>query len=394
MLNRLHQDTFLLSAFEHSSMNSRPFRRLLLSATRRSGAQRFFRLWSRGPTVLFYHGVEEQFVDRQVQTLHLPLQIFEKQIDFLRCNREVLSMDDLYESINQGRPLDPRQVVLTFDDGYKNNLQVVAPLLNAWKLPFTVFVSTRHISEGHRLPTYYIRTAILHAQHKSVCLRSIGQTFDLTTAAKRSTASAMIISAMKKAPQHLVQQIVSECQALLPPTTWADLNAAFSSEQPMNWRDVNQIRDMGATIGSHCHDHSILNSCQNEKDTLRQLEQSKSIIEKNVGPCRYLAYPNGTVDDISRDAYISAQAAGFRIAFTTIPGEITPQIDCFLAPRIFGVLEYEEFCYALNRTARQNEVYCAVRWTAKGSRIAETEAASQRSANNPARNDGKVQTIS
>lgn len=342
-------------------MNSKPLRRAVLSAARQSGAQQLFRLWSKGPVVLFYHGVEERIVDREIQTLHLPLRIFEKHIVFLRRNREVLSMDDLYECIARGGRLDPRHVVLTFDDGYKNNLQVVAPLLNTWSLPFTIFVSTRHISEGCRLPNYYIRTAILHTQHKSMCLRSIGQTFDLTSDANRSVALAATIAAMKKAPQRIVEQLVTECQELLSATAWADLNAVFSSEQPMDWRDINRIREMGATIGSHCHDHSILNNRQNEEDNVRQLQLSKSIIERNVGPCRYLAYPNGKAVDISLAAYVSAKSAGFRFAFTTIPGEITPEIDCFFAPRISGFLEYEEFCYSLNRTARQNELYRSAR---------------------------------
>jgi peptidoglycan/xylan/chitin deacetylase (PgdA/CDA1 family) len=311
--------------------------------------------------VLFYHGVEERFVDGQIQALHLPLPIFERQIAFLRKNREVLSMDDLSECIDDPWRLNSRHVVLTFDDGYKNNLQVVAPLLKAWRLPFTVFVSTRHISEGHRIPTYYIRTAMLYTQHKSVCLLSTGQAFDLSDRAKRLTAAAMVTATMKKAPQCLVQQIISECQELLSQSNWAELNAVFSSEQPMNWLDVSRIRNMGATIGSHCHDHSILSSCQSEEHTLHQLQQSKSIIEKSVGPCRYLAYPNGKAEDVSRAAYAYARSTGFRLAFTTVPGEITPEIDCYFAPRIFGVLEYEEFCYALNRTAKQNEVYRSVR---------------------------------
>jgi len=358
-------------------VNLKTLRRLALSATRRSGAQRFFRLRSRGPIVLFYHGVEEHLVDSQVQTLHLPLSIFEKQIAFLRSNREVLSMDDLSDCIEHGWRLDSRHVALTFDDGYKNNLQVVAPLLNAWKLAFTVFVSTRHISEGHRMPNYYVRTAMLYTQHKSVCLLSTGQAFDLTTRAKRTTAAAMVIAAMKKAPQCLVQQVVSECQELLSQSTWVELNAVFSSEQPMNWLDLNRIKDMGATIGSHCHDHCILNPGQNEEHTLRQLQQSKSIIEKSVGPCRYLAYPNGKAEDVSRAAYVYAKSAGFRLAFTTVPGEITPKIDCFFAPRIFGAFDFEEFCYLLNRTARQNEVYRSILGRVKDTFSAKTEAASQ-----------------
>lgn len=369
-------------------MNLKPLRRFVLSTTRRSGAQRLFRLGSRGPIVLFYHGVEEHFVDGQVQALHLPLSIFEKQIAFLRKNREVLSIDDLSQCIDNGWHLDSRHVVLTFDDGYKNNAQVVAPLLNAWKLPFTVFVSTKLIAEGRRIPSYYIRTALLYTQRKWVQVLSTGQAFDLTTRAQRTQAAAMVIAKMKKSPHYLVEQIVSECQELLSERTWAELNAVFSSEQPMNWLDVDHIRNMGATIGSHCHDHCILSSHQDEKHTLRQLQQSKSIIEERVGPCWYLAYPNGKAEDVSSAAYFYAKSTGFRLAFTTVPGEITPEIDCHFAPRIFGVLEHEEFCYALNRTAKQNEVYRSARATGSSQALAISLRANASSCN-----ESKAQTI-
>jgi peptidoglycan/xylan/chitin deacetylase (PgdA/CDA1 family) len=336
-------------------------RRLALTVSRYSGAQRLFRLWSRGPTVLFYHGIEENIVDREVQALHLSLRAFERQIAFVRRNREIVSMDDLYDCIASGRALDPRQVILTFDDGYRNNLRVVAPLLNAWKLPFTIFVSSRHISEGRRFPSYYVRAAMLYTQNESIHLRSIRRTFALTTRTTRSSALATIIAALKKAPQHVVDEITLECKEQLSRVQWGDLDAYFSSEEPMNWQDVRRVSEMGAIIGSHCHDHCILHSNQSKEEVCRQLNQSKSTIEKNVAACRYMAYPNGTTDDISSVAYAAAKSAGFRIAFTSIPGEVTADADRFFAPRIFATPDFEEFCYLLNRTSLQNQVYTTAR---------------------------------
>ena len=76
-------------------MMSPACRRLALTMTRHCGVQSLFHLRSRGPAVLFYNGVEETLSDPAVQCLHMPLRDFEKQIDFLRRNREVISMDYL-----------------------------------------------------------------------------------------------------------------------------------------------------------------------------------------------------------------------------------------------------------------------------------------------------------
>src|SRR5215467_5224946 len=65
-------------------------RRAALVASRISGVQRLFRRRSQGPTVLFYHGVEERISDPIVQGMHFPMDLFEKQIRFLRRESEVI----------------------------------------------------------------------------------------------------------------------------------------------------------------------------------------------------------------------------------------------------------------------------------------------------------------
>ena len=349
-------------------MKSAAIRRLGLTVSRISGAQKLFRLRSRGPTVLFYHGVEEHIIDPEVQNLHMSLRVFERQIAFLRNEREVISIDDLYECITNGKSLNCKHVVVTFDDGYKNNLRIVAPLLRAWNLPFTIFVSTRHISERRRFPMYCIRAATLYTKRPCFHLKSIQKSFDLTTHEKRLAAARAITERAKKAPLELVEHITTECMSQLASDEWAELNARFSSDEPMSWEDVVRTTSMGATIGSHCHDHCILHSNQPEREVHLQLAISKAAVETNVADCEYMAYPNGTTSDISGIAYSSAKSAQFRMAFTTIVGEVTQDVDCFLAPRIFAAPEYEEFCYRLNRTDGQNEIYRVARLQCAASR--------------------------
>jgi hypothetical protein len=336
---------------------SRAMRKLTLSATRICGAQRFFRRSSRGPTVLFYHGVEESIVEPYVQGTHFSLRLFERQMQFLRREREVVSIDDLCASIEHGKPLDARCVVLTFDDGYANNFRIVGPMLKAWNLPFTIFVSTKHISEGRRFPLYYVRASLLYTQKRSVQLPSVQKKFTLNTREQREEAIRAVTNELKRAPQETVGQLTAECIAQLSSERWAELDERFQSEEPLTWGQVARTAAMGATIGSHCHDHCILHANQSEAEVLWQVSESKAEIERNIGPCKYFAYPNGTAEDVSAAAYAAVQSTGYRMASSTIRGEITPEADRYLAPRIFAVPDYEEFCYLLNRSGEQNEYY-------------------------------------
>ncbi len=334
-----------------------PIRRAALMTSRISGVQRLFRRRSQGPTVLFYHGVEERISDPIVQGMQFPLGLFEKQMRFLRREREVISIDELSYLIDCGKPLDPRCVVLTFDDGYMNNFRIVGPMLNAWGLPFTIFVSTRHISDGRRFPMYYIRAALMYTEAPEAHLPSLQRSFKLLNRRARLEAITTITHAAKTRPLHVVEQIVAECIGLLPAERWAELDAVFESERPMSWAEVVRTTAMGATIGSHTHDHCILHSSQSAADIRQQVHTSKSEIEKHIGMCRYFAYPNGSADDVSGEAHGAVQSEQFHMAFSTILGEITHDCDRFLAPRIFAVPEYEEFCFLLNRSAEQNQYY-------------------------------------
>ena len=338
-------------------MASSLIRRISLSAARRGGVYGLLRRVNQGPTVLFYHGIEEKLSDPEVQSLHLPLASFERHIRYLRRHREIISTDYLYDCLMNGHRLDPRQVVLTFDDGYKNNAEILAPFLKGWDLPFTVFISTRHVLEGRRFQVYLLRTAFLYTEHKVIHLASIQRSFEAGTPQAKRSALREASAAMKEAPLRIVEWMMSECRQLLRPERWAELDQRFASDEPMNWQDVIRIQSMGATIGSHCHDHCILHSEEPPPEVRSQVMDSKRVIEQQFGECKFLAYPNGTARDISATAYQSVREARYRMCFTTIEGEITAKSDLYYAPRVFAQPGFEEFCYMLNRTGTQNESY-------------------------------------
>jgi len=359
-------------------MISPAFRRRALIMTRHCGVQSLFHLRSRGPAVLFYHGVEERLIDPAVQCRHMPLWNFERQVDFLRRNRKVISMDYLFECLAFRGHLDPRQVVLTFDDGYRNNLEVVAPLLSGWDLPFTVFVSTRHITEQRRLRSYYIRAAVLYTKQRSVRIGSMSRTFRLTNREDRLAAECVIATAAKRAPEAIADRIMRDCLNLLSIEQWTELDALFSSDEPMSWADVKRVRSLGGTIGSHCHDHCILHARQRDEEVQYQIVQSKLLVEENIGECKYMSYPSGTMPDVSPAAYAAVKDAGYRMAFTGIEGETTADADRHLAPRIRAAPDYEEFRYLLSRSAKLSEGYAGACTAVRTGRQHEDALASER----------------
>ncbi len=140
-----------------------------------TGAYTITKKLKKGAALLFYHGVVDKIINPVVQETHMPVDQFEKQMLYLKKNFEVVSLDYLYECISKGCKIYPSQVLLTFDDGYKNNLHYVAPFLSGLNMPLTVFISTRYINSNNdlRLPYYYVQTAIYYTEQRNIDIPSI-----------------------------------------------------------------------------------------------------------------------------------------------------------------------------------------------------------------------------
>src|SRR5262249_34782552 len=82
---------------------------------------------TRGVPVLMYHAFSETDEgDRYV----ISRRSFASQLRLLAMLRyRVISFEELAQTLREGKPPPPRSVVLTIDDGYRDNLEIALPLL-------------------------------------------------------------------------------------------------------------------------------------------------------------------------------------------------------------------------------------------------------------------------
>ena len=77
--------------------------------------------------VLLYHRVSTYETDPQL--LCVTPDNFDKQISYLRSNYNLLSVDDFYSIVSNKKKFPAKSVLLTFDDGYVDNLTYALPIL-------------------------------------------------------------------------------------------------------------------------------------------------------------------------------------------------------------------------------------------------------------------------
>lgn len=130
-------------------------KRVAYGAAWRSGTLAALRWLNRGRVpILCYHSVVDGLEPpwREIAEgsggLHLPVHQFRRQLEFLARHYHVISLDSAVAQLSTGQRPAKRSVVLTFDDGYANNLDVAAPLLAEHGFPATVFLATDYIGRA------------------------------------------------------------------------------------------------------------------------------------------------------------------------------------------------------------------------------------------------------
>lgn len=86
--------------------------------------------------ILMYHNISDSYQKYDHYTVFRDQ--FYQQIDFLiKSNMHIAHF---YE--------DNFDVAITFDDGFRDNLEIVAPYLEELKIPWTIFVASEHLNKG------------------------------------------------------------------------------------------------------------------------------------------------------------------------------------------------------------------------------------------------------
>lgn len=105
-----------------------------------------YRLLLRGKAVIVaFHSIDATGSGGSISVSH---KLFREYCDFFSRYFEVVTLSSLVEDLKAGRDVSGK-LVITFDDGYKDNHTLAAPALEKYGLPATFFVTTDFIGSDH-----------------------------------------------------------------------------------------------------------------------------------------------------------------------------------------------------------------------------------------------------
>jgi peptidoglycan/xylan/chitin deacetylase (PgdA/CDA1 family) len=99
--------------------------------------------------VLMYHKVN----DLPGNPLTMPVSLFDEQMDQLReLGYTAVDLDAVLAHYVEGKPLPPKAALITFDDGYHDNLDNAAGVLRKYGYPAVLFVPIGYLDGRQPLP--------------------------------------------------------------------------------------------------------------------------------------------------------------------------------------------------------------------------------------------------
>lgn len=294
-----------------------------LAAWPARAALRAFALRGRPVTVLCYHTLGPDEGGPDAWTV-LRTGDFRAHLAILREAYDIVDLDTALAAGpgHAGRP----RAVLTFDDGETGLHRHLLPLLEAERVPATVYIATRQIETGQ--PYWFDRLMGALQGPRTVDLRQerLGVwTLPAAPGASRWLVLSDLLEALKRADPKRREELTDRILADHPKPR---------GRPPLGPMTRAELAELAAcpwvTIGAHSHCHSLLDQIP-PAEARESMAQSRALLEGWTGrEVAHFAWPNG---NHTAELRRIAAELGFRSA-TALGGLWRRGADPFALPRL------------------------------------------------------------
>ncbi len=209
---------------------------------------------------------------------------------------DIVPMDAVADRLRTptGRPF----AALTFDDGYRDNVEHALPILKRHGAPFTVYVASG-FADGE------------------AALWWLDLADSVATEPQPAASFAALYRDWRRRPDLL---------ARIAARTDGDAARERTRALCLDWQALQALSaEPLCTIGAHTRTHPILGAID-EVAAEAEISGSKAAIEEKLGrPIRHFAYPVGDRLAAGIREFGLARQAGFETAVTTRPGMLFPE---------------------------------------------------------------------
>jgi peptidoglycan/xylan/chitin deacetylase (PgdA/CDA1 family) len=255
---------------------------------------------------------------------------------------KVINVGEMREHLRNQKPFPTRSILITFDDGWKDNYLHAMPILKKNNIPALIFLSTGFIGKNKQFwqekMARLLWTAVdmaklnpemgneLQALFKTLCVRKLIASQDIH---RHIGIQDMILNIKRHEYTEIYKQLHS-LENMITQSVSFDKSTLDGEIEFLSWDEVKKMIATGIYFGSHGVNHKILDKKGVDIDF--ELQNSKIEIEQKLGTSALtFSYPNGNYNRAIAD---KVKSNGYALGFGTKFGYNSSNADHFTLRRI------------------------------------------------------------
>ena len=251
--------------------------------------------------VLLYHRILDEHINDPVDNFILTENFYD-QIKFLTKSYDVVSFNDI-NSINNNKKI---KVIISFDDGYKDNYLNAFPILKEFNINAIFFILANYTNKKKLIWDREL-CLLFNYMIKNKKLYLLNDILETNNLLKNIWD---YISIFKKINFSKIENIIYTLKNELK-----YISSYSKYDYPMSWEELSLMNKKGMIIGSHGLNHMSLSNLSKD-DLLNELLNSKKIIESNLKiECKNIAFPFGNKLDFNHDVIKYSIKSGYKNCF-------------------------------------------------------------------------------
>jgi peptidoglycan/xylan/chitin deacetylase (PgdA/CDA1 family) len=262
-----------------------------------------------------------------------------RQLLFFRRHYRILHLEAALENLydpykSRDQEMDLRTpLVLTFDDGYRDNYTHGFVLARELGVPMTIFLIPGYVENGAHF-WWLEGRRLVESTKESVAIVE-GRLYHLRLREEREELSRVIDSRLRNAASVAEREaFLSSVREVLGLPLSSDVQKEAMS--PLSQPEIQEMEESGwISFGAHTMHHPVLARLTDTDEVHYEVERCRLVMEQQLGhPVRAFAYPIGQLQHITEYVLQTVRKAGYDWALTTVYGFNTPNSDPYLLRRI------------------------------------------------------------
>lgn len=270
-------------------------------------------------------------------------------LSILSDHYQFITIEQAVDMLSGKVALIENALLITFDDGYRNNLDYALPICELFSIKPVLFVATGNIDSG--LPFWVDRLdyALQQCMGELISLQFKGKIYQFDATSREALQQSYKEFRDKCKSEFSDDVEMNKLFNGLSKMLEIESNKALSDicerddwSAVVSWEQLRKaVQEERLDIASHTVDHWRLD-CLSQQELISQLEKSKKRIEQELSlQCDYFCYPNG---NYNKFAINLLKKSGYRAAFST---------DVGLCKLNDDLMRLKRFSFPVNKTKKE-----------------------------------------